>query len=212
MIDPWSELERLPVAMADAVKPHLTATTREGYRRFLAAMIDYTRGSGERLRHAAARAPSPALATFFDRLAREEAGHYRLAEADLAALDPSSSHASSGGMPAEVAAFHRFWMESEDPATWLGALYVLESVGGHLGEAAAKNLARLGLGRDQVRFVMVHLEADTEHGASTAEHARRCLDEDGAGGRMIEAARYAAAFWIGLHVRAFSDDVSPSAP
>ena len=207
MIDPWNELERLPVAMAEAVKPHLGATSLAGYQRFLAAMVHYTRGSGERLRHAAAHAPSAELATFFDRLAREEAGHYRLAEADLAAFGGALGPSSGGDVPAEVTAFHRFWMESDEPATWLGALYVLESVGGHLGEAAATNLARLGLGRDQVRFVMVHLEADIEHGAEAAEHARRCLDGDG--GRLLAAARYAAAFWIGLHVRAFSGDVTP---
>lgn len=203
MIDAWNELERLPATMADAVKPHLGATSLAGYQRYLSAMVHYTRGSGERLRHAASRVQEADLAAFFERLAREEAGHYRLAEADLAAF----GLAPLGDTPAEVAAFHRFWMESDDPATWLGALYVLESVGGHLGEEAAKNLARLGLGRDQVRFVMVHLEADIEHGASTAEHARRCLERDGA--RLLDAARYAAAFWVGLHERAFSDDVTP---
>lgn len=203
MIDPWSELERLPISMADAVKPHLGAATLAGYQRYLSAMVHYTRGSGERLRHAAARAEDPGLAAFFERLAREEAGHYRLAEADLAAFGLEAE----GDTPAEVTAFHRSWMESDDPATWLGALYVLESVGGHLGEEAAKNLARLGLGRDQVRFVMVHLEADIEHGASTAEHARRCLERDGA--RLLDAARAAAAFWVDLHVRAFSGDVTP---
>lgn len=198
MIDPWNELERIPASMADAVKPHLAATTIEGYQRFLSAMVHYTRGSGERLRHAAARAKEPDLAAFFDRLAREEAGHYKLAEADLAGF----GLATRGDTPDDVIAFHRFWMESDDPATWLGALYALESVGGHLGADAAKNLARLGLGRDQVRFVMVHLEADTEHGAATAEHARRLLDAGGE--RLLASARTAAAFWVGLHVRAFT--------
>jgi hypothetical protein len=202
MSDPWNELERIPAAMADAVKPHLGATTREGYQRFLAAMVHYTRGSGERLRHAAARAKDAALASFFKRLAREEAGHYRLAEADLLAF----GRTPEGDTPAEVAAFHRSWMESDEPATWLGALYALESVGAHLGQDVGQNLARLGLARDQVRFVMVHLEADLEHGASTAEHARRYLEGDEA--RLLEAARDAAAFWVGLHVRALSE-ISP---
>jgi hypothetical protein len=198
MIDTWNELERLPASMAEAVKPHLAATDLAGYQRFLSAMVHYTRGSGERLRHAATRAEEPELKAFFDRLAREEAGHFKLAEADLAAF----GLATAGDTPADVSAFHRAWMESDDPATWLGALHVLESVGGHLAEAATKNLGRLGLGRDQVRFVMVHLEADAEHGAATAEHARRHLDADG--DRLLAAARSAAAFWIGLHVRAFS--------
>src|SRR5262249_51209000 len=147
-----------------------------GYQRFLEAMIHYTRGSGERLRFAAERATSDELRSFFDGLAREEAGHYRLAEADLAAF----GRAPSGSPPDEVTAFHRFWMDGEAPTTWLGALYVLESVGAHLEKDATAALLRLGLGRDQVRFVMVHLEVDVEHGAKTAALARRWAGEDGA--------------------------------
>ena len=49
---------------------------------------------------------------------------------------------------------------------------------------------------------MIHLEADAEHGGSTAEHARRHLDA--AGDRLLASARSAAAFWVGLHARAFS--------
>jgi hypothetical protein len=203
MIEAWNELEGLLARMAEAVKPHLAATTLAGYQRFLSAMVHYTRGSGERLRHAADRTTEPELKSFFDRLAREEAGHYRLAEADLAAF----GLAVSGETPSDVIAFHGSWMGSEDPATWLGALYVLESVGGHLAADATRNLGRLGLGRDQVRFVMVHLEADAEHGASTAEHARRLFESRG--DAMLASARAAAAFWVGLHVRAFTGAGSP---
>lgn len=200
MTDPWQELESIPPAMADAVKPHLRTASLEGYQRFLEAMVHYTRGSGDRLRHAAARSPSEELRAFFDRLAHEESGHYRLAEADLATF----GRAPTGEGPEAVTAFHRSWIESDDPATWLGALYALESVGGHLGEDAVTALGRLGLRRDQVRFVMVHLEADVDHGASTADHARRQLAA--AGDRLIQAARDAARFWVGLHIRALSGE------
>jgi hypothetical protein len=54
---------------------------------------------------------------------------------------------------------------------------------------------------------MVHLEADTEHGASTAEHARRLFESRG--DAMLASARAAAAFWVGLHVRAFTGAGSP---
>jgi hypothetical protein len=200
MNDAWLELSRIPGAMADAVRPHLARVTSEGYVRFLSAMFHYTHGSGERLRHAADRAPSDELHRFFDRLAREEVDHYRLAEADLAALGREPGDAT----PARVSAFHRAFMDDADPAFWLGALYVLESVGAHLREDATHNLGRLGLGPDQVRFVMVHLEADVEHGAAIAALAERCAEKDGA--RLLAAAHAAAEFWIALHVAAFTGD------
>lgn len=199
MTDTWQALERIPLSMADAVRPSLERATILGYHRFLDAMVQYTRGSGERLRHAARHAPDEPLRAFFEELAREEAGHYRLAEADLAAFGLTPSAAT----PPSVERFHAMWIESTSPATWLGALYVLENVGAHLAQSAVNSLGRLGLSREQVRFVMVHLEADVEHGRATAEHARRFADDDGA--RLLEAATSAASFWVGLHKQALDE-------
>jgi hypothetical protein len=193
MTDVWNEIERIPAEMAAAVRPHLKATTLEGYQRFLEAMIHYTRGSGARLRHAAEHAPEGELRAFFADLARDEAGHYKLAEADLAAFGRAPAEAT----PADVEAFHSWWMSAGDPAVWLGALYVLESVGGQLAADATQNLGRLGLGREHVRFVMVHLEADVAHGAGAREHASAL----GGGDVMLASARRAADFWVELHRR-----------
>jgi heme oxygenase len=195
MNDSWHRLEALPAAMAEAVRPHLAIADLEGYLRFLDAMVHYTRGSGERLRHAAEHAPTEKLRTFFSGLAREEAGHHKLAEADLAAL----GRRPGDQLPDGLAAFHRGWMEARTPAAWLGALYVLENVGGFLARDAAANLGRLKLGPRHVRFVMVHLEADVEHGADTADHAR--AEDPGA---LLAAGEAAAAFWVALHVGAFA--------
>lgn len=189
-----TELSAIPAAMAARVRPYLAGLDRAGYARFLDAMVHYTRGSGERLRHAADRAPTEAMRAFFAELAREEAGHYRLAEADLAALGGAASETA----PAGVADFHRYWMESDDPATWLGALHALENVARHLAGDVPAQLARLGLERAQVRFVMTHLQADDAHGDLTGEHARGLSDE-----ALLGPARYAAAFWVTLHVDAF---------
>jgi hypothetical protein len=200
MTDAWQELSRIPGAMADAVRPHLATVTRQGYERFLAAMVHYTRGSGERLHHAAKLTPEGELHRLFAELARDEAGHYRLAEADLAAFGKEPGDVT----PAPVVAFHRAWLDEGDPASWLGALYVLESVGAHLVKDATQNLGRLGLGPDQVRFVMVHLEADIEHSSSVASHAQSYAAKDGA--RVLAAARAAAEFWVGLHLAAWTGD------
>ena len=187
------ELDSLPAAMAAAVRPHLDAADLDGYLRFLDAMVHYTRGSGDRLRHAAAHAPTDALRGFFARLAKEEAGHHKLAEADLAAF----GRAPGATPPDGVAGFHRGWMEAVSPAEWLGALHVLENVGAHLAADAARSLGRLGIGKGQARFVLVHLEADVEHGREAAAHA---AGADPAA--LLEGARAAARFWIDLHVAA----------
>ena len=187
-------LEQVPVTMAERVRPALARVTREGYVRFLEAMYHYTRRSGERLRFAAERSPEGELKEFFSRLAREEAGHYRLAGADLAA----SGLAPGEEAPASVRRFDDFWRNGADPGVWLGALYALERVGGYLKEDAVQGIARLGLQRDQVRFVMVHLEADVEHGEASERLCRAWPD----GERMLEAARYAGDFWVGLHLEA----------
>lgn len=189
-------LDAIPAAMADAVRPALAAATLDGYKRFLSAMAHYTRLSGPRLRHAAERTPPGAARDLFAALAKEEHGHHLLAEADLATFgerpDPRE--------PASVKAFHDGWMRAEDPARWLGALYALERVGSHLQRDAAQNLGRLGLRRDQARFVLVHLDVDVEHGARSAEACATWLDQ----AAVLDAAREAARFWVGLHVDAFA--------
>jgi pyrroloquinoline quinone (PQQ) biosynthesis protein C len=199
MTDIWRALERIPLSMAEAVRPSLDRATILGYHRFLDAMVHYTRGSGERLLHAARHAPDEALRDFFEQLAREEAGHYRLAEADLAAFGLAPSQTP----PPSVERFHDGWIQSRWPSAWLGALYALESVGGHLAQSAAQNLGRLGLSRDKARFVMVHLEADAEHAKATARHIRHFTDVDGV--RLLDAATSAASFWVELHKQALDE-------
>jgi len=187
--DEWTRLAAIPPAMADAVRPLLTAVTLSGYRRFLDRMVHYTRGSGARLRWAAERATTPARRGLFAELAREEAGHHRLAEADLAAF----GEAPRPEPPALVRDFDASW-RAGDELTWLGALFALESVAGHLGADARASLGRLGLRREQARFVLVHLDADLEHGAATAALVRAALGE-----AVRAAATRAAAFWVELH-------------
>lgn len=184
-------IDTLPELMAVAVRPWLATATREGYARYLLAMASYTRSSGERLDHAAAHTTDPELAAFFARMAREERGHFRLAEADLEALGvrPSAFDAS------DVERFHAAWMASTRPAHWLGALRVLEGVGHHLQTDAPKALGRLGLSAETTRFVRVHLDVDEEHGTSTAAWCEKETDA----GTMTAAALDAAAFWVRLH-------------
>lgn len=189
------ELEAIPAEMAHEVAGFLPSATVEGYTAFLDAMYHYTLQSQGRLERAAAAATDEGLRAFLEELAHDEAQHYRLAEADLRAfgLTPSAQK------PASVAAFERAWEElpRDHAAAWVGALLALESVGDHIGPAALPALARLGLGKTQARFVLVHLEADVEHGAKCREHALALARAHG--DLVLQGARSAARAWVEMH-------------
>jgi hypothetical protein len=182
-------------SMARALAELLPRVELPGYLRFLDTMVHYTRDSGPRLREAAALARDPELARFYAELAREEAGHHRLAEADLA----SFGRTPSAEPPASVVAFRAFWAAPvpDREQVLLGALCALEGVASHLGDEVRPALGRLGLHPGNARFVLVHLQADEEHGAGCRAHAER-LAEHGLAS-ILAGARGAAERWIELH-------------
>ncbi|MDY7224924.1 iron-containing redox enzyme family protein [Hyalangium rubrum] len=193
-------LEELTVGMARRVQEWLPAVTTERYVAFLDMMYHYTSRSGDRLRLAASRATLPELKSFFAELASDEQEHYRLAKADLAAF----GRTPSAGTPLEVADFHAFWeaIGAERQLAFLGALIVLEGVARHLQGGARQALGQLGLQRGQSRFILVHLDADLEHGA----RARALCQQLGQGQAevLLEGARRAADFWVIIHQKALA--------
>lgn len=190
-----TELDALPARMATEVAAFLPGTTLAGYKEFLDTMYHYTLRSAERLRAAAGAADEAALQGFLTALAHDEAQHYRLAEADLRALGCSPS----ADRPASVQTFEAAWsaLPTAHAAAWTGALVALEGVAAHLGAAALPALARLGLGKAQARFVLIHLEADAAHGSLCRQHALRLGEKYPE--LLLEGARAAAAAWVGMH-------------
>jgi hypothetical protein len=190
-----SLLNDIPRLMAAEVSDFLPRATRAGYARFLHTMYHYTLGSEARLRTAAQAATDASLRAFLFDLAEDESQHHRLAEADLAAL----GHSPAMDPPDAVRAFASTWsgLGSDHAAAWLGALVVLEGVAGHLGKIAQQTLGRLGIGRSEARFVLVHLQADEAHGAACRQHALRLGDLHSV--RLLQGARAAAAAWVDMH-------------
>jgi hypothetical protein len=188
-------LDEVPVSMARALVELLPRVELPGYLRFLDTMVHYTRDSGARLREAAAIASDPALASFYEALAGEEANHHRLAEADLA----SFGRLPSQEPPPSVRAFRAFWAVPvpERELVLLGALFALEGVAAHLGNEVPPALQRLGLHPGNARFVLVHLRADEEHGAGCRAHAQRVAEHGLAS--LLLGARGAATRWIEMH-------------
>jgi heme oxygenase len=193
--DVITTLEAIPITMAEAVSVFLPRVSAAGYLRFLDMMFHYTKDSGARLVEAAAITRDPELANFYAELAREEQSHYRLAAADLASFGREPSREP----PPEVEAFRAFWAapRPEREAVLLGALFVLESVADHLGDHVRPALQRLELGPSNARFVLVHLQADAEHGAKCREHVLRVAST--APDPLIMGARAAAPLWVAMH-------------
>jgi hypothetical protein len=193
-------IRRIPAQMADKVRAWLPQINEARYLSFLDMMFHYTRKSGERLRHAATQSTHPALRSYLSALADDEQSHYRLAEADLAAF----ARRPSEEVPAEVARFHQFWsgIKPSQQAAYLGALLSLEGVAAHLGADATRALGGLGLGKQQARFILVHLEADAEHGAQAEALAEELFAIDPVS--LAFGAEEAGRFWVEIHRRALS--------
>ncbi len=191
----WPQLSAVPVQMAQEVAQWLPVATVASYQDFLNMMYHYTLGSEDRLRGAAKLTPDEGLRAFYLELADEEAFHFELARQDLAAFGRQPRDET----PAEVARFEAFWQSigSEDHAAHLGALYALESVASHLAQKAVAELGRLKLGPKEARFVLVHLEADEEHGSMCQAHCQRvgAVDPES----LLRGARSAAGFWVEMH-------------
>ncbi len=190
-----TELDALPARMAAEVAALLPGATLAGYKEFLDTMYHYTLRSEERLRAAAGAADEPALQGFLTALAHDEARHYLLAEADLRALGSSPR----ADRPASVQSFEAAWsaLPTAHAAAWTGALAVLEGVAAHLGAAALPALSRLGLGKAQARFVLVHLDAGAAHGSLCRQHALRLGKEYSA--LLLQGAHAAAVAWVDMH-------------
>jgi hypothetical protein len=188
-------LDSYPIHMAREVAALLPSATLDGYKRFLNMMFHYTLQSQSRLHHASLAATDPIISTFLQELAHDEAHHYKLALADLAQfnLKPTSD------TPAEVLAFEKTWADlpTEDAAAHLGALVSLEGVGDHIGPDAVAFLKRLGLGKPHARFILVHLEADVEHGGLARAHAEHVGAQHSA--LVLRGAHDAAQAWISMH-------------
>jgi hypothetical protein len=185
------QLDRIAAEMAEAARPFIESVTPEQYRTVLSLCHHYTRASGAQLERAAELAPDEELREFFTSMADEERNHFRLAEADLAAM---GSTVRSG--PLVVERFADYWngITSANYFEFLGATFVLENIAGLLMDQALAALAGLGLNRRQSRFVLTHLEADAEHGARVREFCERYAA--GHGPALVAGARAAASYWM----------------
>ncbi len=189
------EIEAVPQHMAAEVAKLLPKATLESYIDFLDMMYHYTLGSEGRLLHAMKLTSNEELKELYHHLSEEEVDHYELALADLKSFGKEPEKET----PGVVEDFQKYWesISAENSYEYLGAVYALESVADHIAGKAKQELARLGLNNTNATFVLVHLEADEEHGGLCH---KLCADQ---GAEQSEAtlrgAQEAAKFWIALH-------------
>jgi hypothetical protein len=135
-------------------------------------------------------------------------------QVELAPTEPrATASASNLGLepPAPVRDFQAFWTTptSARELVLLGALFALEGVAAHLGDEVRPALQRLELGPSNARFVLVHLQADAEHGAACRAQVLRVAER--APEPLLAGARAAGALWIAMHRCLVDDDARSGA-
>lgn len=197
-------LQGLAEDAARAVRPALASTGPQEYLWFLNAMYHYTRDSGAKTLRAAEISPEADLKAYFEHMHREEVGHHLLAEADLRAL----GYEVDANVPIEVQALERYWssIPADRHLAFVGAVAIFENIAPKVGAEVAAMIRRLQLTKQQCRWLMVHAEADRDHGAEALAIARRYMAVDPA--TIIAGAKEACALWIEIFRAAFRNPVA----
>lgn len=170
------KLEAYARDAADKIRSNLENMDREVYMNFLDVMYHYTKGSGDKFKKIASVSHNDELKEYFLHVAKEERGHYLLAQEDLRELGREVSSEECK----EVTVFNTNWYNLAEKGVYgyLGALYVFENVAKYLQQEGKAMLARLNLKKTQARWISVHLEADLEHGQEVAEMCAKYGDDN----------------------------------
>lgn len=196
----FAQLEFYAQKAADAVRPCLNNGDLAGYKRFLNMMYHYTLTSGEKLKAIANNSPNQELRDYFNHMCLEEQHHYMLAKQDLKGYgltpDPET--------PQEVQEMNHFWasLSNQHINGYLGALYVFENIAEKVGDEVRGFVARLKLEKNQSRWLLIHAEADLDHGAEIKEVLGKYLVDNSA--IALDSARKACDIWIAISTKPFA--------
>lgn len=199
-------LPALPQRAASAVKKCLDGVTLDNYKHFLYAMYHYTLDSEAKLLHAAEQCSDPKLKAYFEEMAREERGHYLLAQRDIEAFNIDIVGSQE---PEPVIHFRNYWYElgKQNVNEFVGAMYVFESVASLCVNEVKQLVSRLELNKRQSRWLLVHLEADEGHGAEALKVCEQYVGDDPEA--LLSAAKSGVEKWISVFEDAFSNTLSP---
>lgn len=196
----FADLLAYPKQCADAVRPYIQGANLESYTHFLEMMYHYTLGSEAKCMYAAEQTTAPELKEYFFHMAKEERGHYRLAEKDLEGFGQSIDKTHT---PTVVTEFNDFWYQlgKRSPNEFAGAILVFEGIADYLATDVVNLLNRLQLNKKQSRWLRIHIEADHDHGAEAVAICRQYFDH--APEAMEAAAAKASVMWSNVFKEAF---------
>ena len=195
-----NQLEAYAKDTADKIRHNLESMNCDIYMNFLDVMYHYTKDSGNKLGKAASVAHTDELKDYFLHMAKDERGHYLLAQEDLRELGREVSPQECE----EVIEFNANWQKLAEKGVYgyLGTLYVFENVAKYLQKEGKAMLGRMNLKKTQARWISVHLEADLDHGQEISDICAKYAADD------PEAVLYGADImrksWVNVFIAATS--------
>jgi heme oxygenase len=191
----FAELEKMAELVANDLRKPLLNANRNNYIHFLNMMYHFTLPSEAVLKRAAELSHTKELREYFLHMAKEERGHYVLAQEDLRGfgLEPSKE------TPEEMIILSKAVDElhaRDNICAYLGAIFLCENVAKHLQKEGREMLQKLDLNKKQSRWVAVHLEADLEHGEEIKEICGKYVDTYGHD--IIDGAKTIYKPWLNL--------------
>ncbi len=198
-ISAFELLDEFVIEAAGQIAPFIQLCDLEGYMHFLDTMYHYTLTSEAQLKTAAQRSPSEELQQYFVQQAKEERGHYLLAQRDLEGFGRSVSLET----PTTIIEYRHFWndISHDDALKYLGAVYVFENISKYLAADCIALMKRLSLKKTQSRWLRVHLEADVHHGAEAEKICNAYLKSHAQ--EIISGAKDFGILWSAIFRDAF---------
>jgi hypothetical protein len=203
-----AELRRSNRLLALARSGAVTPAMLGGYFAGIAYLIDRTQQHLQLARDIAAARGAAALATYFERKVREEAGHDEWAHADLAYLDAHyGAPLSREPSPAIVslAAAIEDTIHS-DPHAYLAYTFFAEYFTVTLGPEWVDALdVRCGVPREGMTVQSRHIELDRKHATEGAAEIDELVDErhvDALRAMLERSMRHFSEFWDDICDRA----------
>lgn len=196
-------LPSLPIKIARDLAPLIEGASLPVYKHFLLTMYHYTRHAEEQLMHASESCSDIVLKKYFYHMAREERGHYLLAQRDYEEFGGSVEDMKA---PASVKNFQDYWysLGKDNVNEFVGAMYVFENVATAVAKDVIAMMARLELTRKQSRWLRVHLEADIGHGDEARQMCERYVADNPSA--MLMAAEVGTEEWAAVFQFAFSNN------
>lgn len=199
----YKELTNFTKKAADEIIPFIKNCNIEGYKNFLNTMYHYTLESERQLLDALNKSYFNEIKEYFKMQAKEERGHYLLAERDLEEFDEKPTTKCSN----EIIKFREFWdsIDSKRSMIYLGAQYVFENVASYLAKDVIDMMKRLELTKKQSRWLIVHLEADLGHGAEIEKICLKYLPQHSK--EIVYGAEKFFELWTEIFKEAFVEKV-----